>query len=297
MEDAYVLQLKNRKFSEFYLCFCGYAKCESLHSFGPAVRPNYLIHLILEGKGRYSVGGKTYELGAGQGFLIEPEVQTYYQADREDPWSYLWIGFNGTRAKEYLGDIGLGGERSTFQFPDSVKIRTMLFDILKEHTFSTENEFRRESFLYSVFALLARGIRAEGTALPDTENMYVKKAVEFIQNNYHYGIMVTDVAEYVGVSRGYLHTLFTETLAQSPQEYLVNYRISRAAQLLTLTDLPVEGVAQSCGYSDPLIFSKLFKKKVGKPPSRYRKENREQRAKELEEKKERLDTMLHHRDE
>ena len=54
MEDAYVLTLKNRKFSEFYLCYCGYAKCEPLHSFGPAVRPNYLIHLILEGKGSLS---------------------------------------------------------------------------------------------------------------------------------------------------------------------------------------------------------------------------------------------------
>ena len=86
MEDAYVLQLKNRKFSEFYLCSCGYAKCAPLHSFGPAVRPNYIIHLILGGKGRYTVGDTVYELEAGQGFLIEPEVQTFYQADDEAQW-------------------------------------------------------------------------------------------------------------------------------------------------------------------------------------------------------------------
>ena len=56
MEDSFVLQLKNRKFPDFYLCFCGYAKCAPLHSFGPAVRPNYIIHLILDGKGIYRVG-------------------------------------------------------------------------------------------------------------------------------------------------------------------------------------------------------------------------------------------------
>ena len=62
MEDSYVLQLLAPKFKEFYLCFCGYAKCNPLHSFGPAVRPNYIIHYILEGKGIYQVGEQKYEL-------------------------------------------------------------------------------------------------------------------------------------------------------------------------------------------------------------------------------------------
>ena len=48
MENAYVLQLSDQKFQDLYLCFCGYAKCEPLHSFGPAVRPNYILHYILE---------------------------------------------------------------------------------------------------------------------------------------------------------------------------------------------------------------------------------------------------------
>ena len=76
MEEAHVLKLKSRKFSDFYLCFCGYAKCEPLHSFGPAVRPNHVIHIITKGRGRYTAGGRQYDLHEGQGFLIEPEVQT-----------------------------------------------------------------------------------------------------------------------------------------------------------------------------------------------------------------------------
>ena len=59
MEDANVLQLKNRKFSDLYMCFCGYAKCSPLHNFGPAVRPNYIFHYILQGKGRFTVGEET----------------------------------------------------------------------------------------------------------------------------------------------------------------------------------------------------------------------------------------------
>lgn len=51
MEDAYVLQLLEPKFKEFHLLFCGYAECEPLHSYGPATRPNYIIHYVMGGKG------------------------------------------------------------------------------------------------------------------------------------------------------------------------------------------------------------------------------------------------------
>ena len=85
MEDAYVLQLKNRKFSDLYLCFCGYAKCRPLHSFGPAVRPNYILHYVLEGKGKFSTGKESYIQRAGKGFLIVTEVQATYEADSYEP--------------------------------------------------------------------------------------------------------------------------------------------------------------------------------------------------------------------
>ena len=56
MEKAYVLQLLKPKFKEFHLCFCGCAECEPLHSYGPASRPNYILHYVTKGKGTYQVG-------------------------------------------------------------------------------------------------------------------------------------------------------------------------------------------------------------------------------------------------
>ena len=199
-------------------------------------------------------------------------MQTFYQADKDDPWTYLWVGFNGSRSQEYLADIGLGSNHKIFQCEDTSGLRQLLVEILKKNTYTVENDFYREGFLYTFFGLLSGNIKGENISRHETENLYVRKALEYIQNNYHYGIRVSDIADYVGVTRGYLHTLFTRTLDQSPQEYLVNYRITRAQQLLEITDLAVEGVAQSCGYSDPLVFSKLFKKKTGKTPSAYRRE-------------------------
>lgn len=278
-----MLQLKNQEFSEFYLCFCGYAKCQPLHSFGPAVRPNYLLHLILEGRGKYLVGEETYELESGQGFLIEPDVQTFYQANAENPWTYIWVAFDGTRAKEYLSAIGLGNGKKTFRCDHMDELKEILFHIMKKNTYSVENDFLRQSFLYAFFAVLSRSLTVDFRSKNEQENVYVRKAVEFIQNNYSDDIRISDIAGFVGVSRGYLHKLFVSSFSRSPQQYLINYRLTRGAELLAGSRLSIEAVSQSCGYRDPLAFTKQLKKMTGKTPVLYRKENWEISRRSLHE--------------
>ena len=275
MENAYVLQLSNHKFRDLYLCSCGYAKCGPLHSFGPAVRPHYILHYILEGKGRYYVGDTQYELQAGSGFLIEPEVQTFYQADQEDPWIYLWIGFGGDNAKTYLTDLGLNSGRLTFRSNHAADLKQTVINMLKNHTANTANQYLLESYLYAFFAILSRDIDVVVTSKSEKENIYIRKAIEYIHDNYTNPIRIADVAHYVCIDRSYLYILFRKHMDMSPQDYLANYRITRAAELLSITDLPIGGVALSCGYTDPLVFSKAFKLRKGSTPSQYRRKSRE----------------------
>ena len=82
--------------------FCGQEDCGPGHSFGPAMRPHYLLHVIFHGKGIYQCGGHTYHLKAGDAFLIRPMDSIYYRADTSDPWSYAWAGFDGSACKEIL---------------------------------------------------------------------------------------------------------------------------------------------------------------------------------------------------
>ena len=85
--------------------FCGREQCAAGHSFGPAVRPHYLIHFILSGKGRYHVNGDAYHLQAGDAFLIYPGETTVYEADEKNPWEYAWIGFGGIRKKHWCRKV------------------------------------------------------------------------------------------------------------------------------------------------------------------------------------------------
>jgi len=276
MEDSYTLLLSKRKFSGLYLCFCGYSKCKALHNFGPAVRTNYIIHFILEGKGNYCVDENKYNLKAGEGFLIEPEVQTFYQADAVNPWSYLWVGFDGERAEEYLRDIGLNHKQLTFSFTKLDEVKALVLEMLKHNTASLANEFLLEGLLYQLFAILSEGIIGIDIKYQNQENQYIRQAINYIQNNYFDGIGVQDVADYIGITRNYLYTLFQKNLKMSPKEFLTNYRITLSTDMLTLTDLSIEGVAFSCGYKDSLVFAKVFKQYFKMSPSEYRKTRREE---------------------
>lgn len=275
MEDSYVLQLLEPKFKEFHLCFCGFAQCEPLHSYGPASRPNYIIHYIMDGKGIYQVGEKKYKLSKGQGFLIEPEELTFYQADQEEPWSYLWVGVGGTGAKKFIQDIGLNSQQRIFRCADGEKLNEIVMDMMK-HTRSTVSDlYYLQGKLYELFSVLVADVVIEELMEENKENRYIQEAVTYIRNHYAAGLTVEELAGYLGVNRSYFYTLFKNNLQLSPKEFLTKFRISRAREQLILTEESVENIAVACGYHSTLVFTKNFKQETGMTPTEFRKTNRQ----------------------
>jgi len=126
--------------------------------------------------------------------------------------------------------------------------------------------------LQMFLSLIAEGVTIEEKGESSRADNYVRRAVEFIQGNYCNPIKITDVADYVCINRSYLYTLFHEATGMSPQQFLTTFRITKATELLQLTSLPIESIALSCGYTDPLVFTKSFKQMKQMSPSAYRKE-------------------------
>lgn len=274
MEKSRVLQLPDVKFEDIYLCFCGYSECQPLHSFGPTTRPNYIVHYIVSGEGTYKVNEKTYHLGSGQGFVIEPGSMAFYQADEKNPWTYFWVGFSGKHAGEYVSDLGINSEQLIFRSEKGEDLRNIVCEMLKNDKKTIRNQYFLQGLLMFWFSVLMEDITLEDEYSGEQGSVYVRRAINFIRNNYQRGIRVTDVADYVCVSRSYLHMLFQNNLGMPPQEFLIRFRVSRAKELLRFTEMSVEEVAKACGYEDALTFSKAFKKVIGVPPSIYRKKNR-----------------------
>lgn len=280
MEKAFKLDFKNDKTGSLYVNCCGCSQTEPLHSFGPASKPHYLIHYVLSGKGMFRFHDKEYRLEAGYGFLIQPNELAFYQADEKEPWSYLWVGFAGSRAGEYLGAMGLSRRHPIFVCERSEELYSIVKDMMEHNTFGIANDLRRNGQLGVFLSVIAESAGVVARDEEDKGNQYVKKAVSFIQSNYCNPIKVTDVAEYVCINRSYLYTLFQNYLGMSPQQFLTMFRITKARELLESTAYPIESIALSCGYSDALVFTKAFHSMKGISPSRYRKEHHKESSKE-----------------
>ena len=272
MEKAYKLEFAKGKDESLIVNCCGLSRTEPLHSFGPAIKPHYLIHFILSGRGRFSMGGKEYPLERGYGFLILPEELAFYQADEEDPWTYVWVGFGGALAPDIIKSMGLSLSNPIFKSEKGEELYRAVKDMMEHNTFGAANDLRRNGQLSLFLSLIAEGASLEEKGESRGADNYVRRAVEFIQGNYCNPIRITDVADYVCINRSYLYTLFHNATGMSPQRFLTAFRVTKATELLQLTDLPVESIALSCGYTDPLVFSKSFKQMKQMSPSAYRRE-------------------------
>lgn len=261
---------------DLYLCYCGIQKCLPGHSYGPTERKEYLIHYILSGKGTYTTQNATYHLGQHEAFLICPDETTFYVADEDEPWTYLWVGFSGSKAKTYLSYANLDAMNRIIHFPDSQLLLEQVQNMLNARELTHSNELKREGYLFLFLSLI---IQQQYNAHPNHQlldypyQIYVNYAIEYIENNYHKNIKIQDLAQYIGISRTYLTSSFKKALNMSPQSYLLNYRLDKACILLKNTSLTISEISHKVGYEDPLAFSKLFKHHKGMSPKLYRLNN------------------------
>ena len=260
------------------LNYFGAEQCEKGYVFGPFVRTSYVIHIIRKGKGKLRKNGTEYEINTGQAFLIYPGEETTYQADACDPWSYMWIGFHGLRAEEMMKKAGFSKECPVITCRNMDKMKETMDRLLLSRDLTYVNELYRMGAVYHLIALLTENSAVTDVLTdisPDADRIYVDAAVNLLINNANGSIKVSEVARRIGISRSYLTSIFKKEMKVSPQEFLMNFRMEKAASLLRSTDNSVNMIASEVGYSDALSFSKLFHKRFGVSPTDYRRQKPE----------------------
>ena len=233
---------------------------------------NFVIHYIESGSGIYEVNQQSYELSAGDGFIVRRGTKVTYYGDKEHPWKYYWVGINGRHLKSYLKLTTLKNEVIIRFTPDS-----QAADVLKEiclftknNQDSTNNTVWYKFKVYELLWNLSEEFRDKDYSLELPQRSYEEVAFDYIQSNYSKRMTITDVANYIGISRSYLYRLFKHKYEMSPQEFLQEKRLKTAKKLLHSTNNTINEVAYEVGYDNQLLFSKNFKKEFGMSPTKYR---------------------------
>ena len=276
MSDMKFSIFPNENFIDLSMYQYGYEKTNPAHSFGPATRNHYLFHYILSGTGILNADDskgntKTYSVKSGQGFMIYPNQITTYISDRNVPWEYIWIEFDGLRVREALGIAGLTMDQPIYK----TRLKDLQEEMVKEmHYIIDHNDsapFHLIGHLYLFFDALLRSITPEhpvsGKKLRD---YYVRESLMFIEQNYQNDITIEDMAKLCGLNRSYFGKIFKEAIGKTPQEFLLTYRMIKATELLKLTKLSIGDISNAVGYANQLHFSRAFKNIYGVSPREWR---------------------------
>lgn len=262
---------RDERFIDLNLYQFGWERTEPLHSYGPHARNHYLFHYVISGKGTLFANDQAYVITAGHGFLVIPGQITTYRADEQDPWEYTWIEFDGLRAQESLRLAGISGKEPVYTASGKEAGEKLCQQML--YIVNNGNAGPMHLIGHS-FLFLSQLIESSAYQRPQNvrrlRDFYIKEALTFIEENFQLDITIEEIAAFCGLNRSYFGKVFRETMGESPQAFLLHYRMARAAQLLKETRLSVGEIAQQVSYDNQLHFSRAFKNVHGVSPREYR---------------------------
>lgn len=140
------------------------------------------------------------------------------------------------------------------------------YDIL-EHIEKAESLSALQKGMYSTINYLIGELMQ---SMEDKDDYVIQKAKAYIHHNYQDNLTLNDVAAHVFLSGNYFSTLFKQKTGTTFRNYLRSFRIEKAKELLTTTNLRIYEVAQQTGYNEHSHFVRAFKSLTGQSPGDYR---------------------------
>ncbi|MFA5660194.1 MAG: AraC family transcriptional regulator [Bacilli bacterium] len=261
------------RYIELHLLECGREQTikDKVFSFTP--KKYFVVHYVIAGQGTFTSRGKSYRLKKGDMFFIAPDELPHYYPDRQDPWTYIWLGFGGYNAYEYLSLSGISQKNPISHDDQTFSIRKLIEEIYAIYNDRGFLDLDTLGLAYQLFAKLIKIGQKDKKTLT-AKHRHFNSAKEFILNNYEFDITVLDIARNVGVTPNYLSNIFQTITKMSTITFLNKIRIEKGARLLETTDEPIHRVAKSVGFTAPLYFSNAFKKQMGMSPLHYRNKER-----------------------
>lgn len=231
----------------------------------PTVVPTARLLLIERGAAQYHLDGHQVAIGPGDLLLVPAMARRWWQAT--GGLTMAWCEFLvGER-----GPLDLPAARLHLEEAEFADALAACRRIATAHARGGQpGRLLQEAELR---ALLARVLLADQTTLlgaggGDQGDGAVRAALAWLERHYADATPERGLARRVGLSEGHFRTRFRANVGTNPRSFVLELRLHAARRLLAAGSMGIKQVAATVGYRDPLLFSRLYRRKWGLAPSR-----------------------------
>ena len=235
-------------------------------------RRDYQILYVANGKRHFWFDGREEIVSAGHMVLYKPEEIQKYVYYLEDNPEVFWIHFTGSDVKNILEYHGISLDEHVFYcgvLPDYKALFRKIIQELQLCRYGYEDYIA--SLFNDILLLVDRQQHEQKKATGNVQEQ-IERAAAYFNENYNTKISIDDYAESLHISTNWFIHNFKQYAGMSPAQYILSLRMVNAQSLLERTTYNIKEISEIVGYENPLYFSRVFKKEIGKSPAQYRKE-------------------------
>ncbi len=181
--------------------------------------------------------------------------------------------FTTREAKWLLSKLGMQ-EPAPMPMPASMhrQARSLHRSIIGHRPDDVSIETKASLRLQAAMLMLEAARHCEQLGQETKENLS-RKVITYLEKHHANPISISDLSQIAECSRARLFAHFKSATGMSPNDWLLRYRIQRAAKLLVSTDRKLDAIAHSVGIASSAYFCRLFRKYMGRTPGEYRQAN------------------------
>ncbi|MFF8828932.1 helix-turn-helix domain-containing protein [Streptomyces sp. NPDC015131] len=238
----------------------------ALPTVGPRTLDHHVAVVITAGGGWYRYpDGRRATVTAPALLWLTPGVPHHYGPDPATGWDEGFVDFTGPVTATYTELGYIEPDRPVVPLADAGPARTVIGRIARAAR--RGNPLLEVETAAAVHELLVALRRARADTNADGAPV-----LDALARDAFRPLTVAEHAARHGMTPAELRTAVRRGAGCSPKDYLLGIRLGRAKELLAGTDLPVAAVARRVGYDDPAYFSRLFTRRVGTAPVRFREQ-------------------------
>lgn len=200
------------------------------------------------------------------------------------PTHLRWRGEQRTRTTHVFLPVSLlertavdlhGSAASQLDWPDALAVddpvlAAVVGGLGESALAGADSLYAETAAAYLVAHLLTRHGSIPAPRPISGEDMRVRKAISFINDNHHLPLALNDIAAVANLSPFHFLRVFKLATGQTPHRFLNTVRVNRARRYLERDDLSITEIAHLCGFATPSRLATSFRQETGVSPSAYR---------------------------